>query len=66
MKAAVFQNPGRMTVEEIPTPEPGPSEVLVKIKYCGICGTDLHNYMFGIVAPGRVLGHEWFGKILYF
>ncbi len=64
MKAAVFQNPGRMTVEEIPTPEPGPSEVLVKITYCGICGTDLHNYMFGIVAPGRVLGHEWCGEVI--
>jgi 2-desacetyl-2-hydroxyethyl bacteriochlorophyllide A dehydrogenase len=64
MKAAVFQNPGQMTVEEIPTPEPGPSEVLVKIKYCGICGTDLHNYMFGIAAPGRVLGHEWCGEVI--
>ena len=63
MKAAVFKKKGCMTVEEIPTPVPGPDEALVQIKYCGICGTDLHNYMFGIVAPGRVLGHEWCGVI---
>ena len=63
MRAAVFKETRHMTVEEINTPKPGPGEVLVKVKYCGICGTDLHNYMFGIVAPGRVLGHEWCGEI---
>jgi 2-desacetyl-2-hydroxyethyl bacteriochlorophyllide A dehydrogenase len=63
MKAAVFKKKGYMNVEEISTPKPGPDEVLVKVKYCGICGTDLHNYMFGIVAPGRVIGHEWCGVI---
>ncbi|MCW4041099.1 MAG: zinc-binding dehydrogenase [Candidatus Bathyarchaeota archaeon] len=63
MKAAVFQEPNCMTIEEIPTLNPGPGEVLVKVKYCGICGTDLHNYLFGIVAPGRILGHEWCGVI---
>jgi threonine dehydrogenase-like Zn-dependent dehydrogenase len=63
MKAAVFKKTGFMAVEEIPTPVPRADEVLVKVKYCGICGTDLHNYSFGITAPGRVLGHEWCGVI---
>ena len=63
MKAAVFKEKGLLAVEEIPTPEPGAGEVLCKIKYCGICGTDLHNYAFGVPAPGSVLGHEWCGVI---
>ena len=63
MKAAVFKKKGFMAVDEIPTPVPGADEVLVKVKYCGICGTDLHNYAFGITALGRVLGHEWCGVI---
>jgi len=63
MKAAIFKEKGLLTVEEIPTPEPGPGEVLCKVKYCGICGTDLHNYAFGVPAPGSVLGHEWCGVV---
>lgn len=51
MKAAVFKEKGLLAVEEIPTPEPGPEEVLCRVKYCGICGTDLNNYSFNIPAP---------------
>ena len=63
MKAAVFKEKGLLAVEEIPTPEPGPEEVLCRVKYCGICGTDLNNYSFGIPAPGSILGHEWCGVV---
>ncbi|MDD4876214.1 MAG: zinc-binding dehydrogenase [Dehalococcoidales bacterium] len=63
MKAAVFKEKGVLTVEEIPTPEPKFGEVLCRVKYCGICGTDLHNYSYGITAPGSILGHEWCGVI---
>ena len=63
MKAAVFKEKGRLAVEEMPTPEPEPGEVLCRVKYCGICGTDLHNYSFGIPAPGSILGHEWCGVV---
>ncbi len=63
MKAAVFKEKGLLAVEEKPTPEPGLGEVLCRVKYCGICGTDLHNYSFGIPAPGSILGHEWCGVI---
>lgn len=63
MKAAVFREKGLLKIEEIPTPTPGPGEVLVRVKYCGICGTDLHNYEFGISAAGAVKGHEWCGVI---
>jgi (R,R)-butanediol dehydrogenase / meso-butanediol dehydrogenase / diacetyl reductase len=63
MKAAVFKGKGLFEVEEIATPEPGPDELLIRIKYCGICGTDLHNYSFGITSPGSVIGHEWAGVV---
>jgi len=64
MKAAIFKEKGLLAVEDIPDPEPGAGEVLCKVKYCGICGTDLHNYAFGVPAPGSVLGHEWCGTII--
>jgi threonine dehydrogenase-like Zn-dependent dehydrogenase len=63
MKAAIFKETGRFAVEEVPTPVPGPGEVLCHVNYCGICGTDLHNYSFGITSPGSQLGHEWCGTI---
>lgn len=41
MRAAVMRN-RRLVVDQLPTPEPGPGEVLVKTLACGICGSDLH------------------------
>ena len=42
MRAAVMRNK-KLVVDNIPTPEPGPGEVLVKTLACGICGSDLHT-----------------------
>ncbi len=43
MKAAVVRNFGKpLEIENVPVPEPGPGEVLVKVKACGVCHTDLH------------------------
>ena len=63
MKAAVYTGRGVLSVKEVPTPSPGPEQLLVRVTYCGICGTDLHNYSFGVPAPGAILGHEWCGVI---
>ena len=63
MRAAVYKEQGLFAVEEVTTPSPAPGELLIRIKYCGICGTDLHNYSFGITAPGSVIGHEWCGVV---
>jgi alcohol dehydrogenase, propanol-preferring len=67
MKAAVFYGADRpLLVEEIPTPEPGPGEVLVKVAACGVCHTDLHYLDHGTPTfkkPPLVLGHEVAGTI---
>ncbi len=43
MKAAVFNKPGALlAIEQVADPEPGPKELVLKAKACGICGADLH------------------------
>nr|MBC7245199.1 alcohol dehydrogenase catalytic domain-containing protein [Chloroflexota bacterium] len=64
MKAAVFRSAGQIDVAEVPTPEPGPGEVLVRVHYCGICGTDLEAYQTGMYEPGLIMGHEFTGEIV--
>ena len=44
MKSAYFYGKHDIRVEEAKTPEPGPGEVLIQVKACGICGTDVHIY----------------------
>lgn len=63
MKAAVYKGKHQFEIAEIPTPEPGPSQLLVKVHSCGICGTDVHAVMYEIARPGSVLGHEFSGTI---
>jgi 6-hydroxycyclohex-1-ene-1-carbonyl-CoA dehydrogenase len=66
MKAAVFYEPGQpLKIEEVPTPEPAPGEVLVKVAACGLCRTDLH-YLHGTPTfkkPPIILGHEISGVV---
>ncbi len=63
MKKAVYRGIRDIRVEELPEPKPGPQEVKVKIKYCGICGSDLHEYLHG-PFPESVFGHEACGEIV--
>lgn len=65
MKAAILHRPEHLTVEEIPVPEIGDDEVLIELKACGICGTDVLAYHGGhprITYP-RILGHEFSGIV---
>ncbi|MCS7248373.1 MAG: zinc-dependent dehydrogenase [Anaerolineales bacterium] len=68
MKAAVFHNIGDLRVEEVPTPVPGPDQLLIKIGAAGICGTDLRILSNGHhrIPSGtpRVLGHEFSGEVV--
>jgi threonine dehydrogenase-like Zn-dependent dehydrogenase len=64
MKVAVYEGVRAIRLQERPKPKPAPGEVIVKIKYCGICGTDVHAYLYeGLLQPGLVLGHENVGTI---
>ena len=63
MKVAVMNGIGQMGYTERPIPTPKDNEVLVKLEYVGICGSDLHYYETGaigsyVVEPPFVLGHE--------
>lgn len=65
MKAAVSTAIERIEIQEIETPVPGPGEALIKVHYCGICGSDLHGFRHGDpFAPfPHVFGHEAAGEI---
>ena len=69
MKVAVMKGIGKMGFEERDIPTPKDNEVLVKLEYVGICGSDLHYYETGaigdyIVKPPFVLGHEPGGVVV--
>jgi L-iditol 2-dehydrogenase len=63
MKAVVYRGAGRIAVEDVPVPEPGPGEVLVRVEACGICPTDLKKIEKGLLPGPRVFGHEIAGRV---
>jgi len=64
MKAGVWKEIERFAVEEVPTPHPGPDEIVMKVKYCAICGSDVHRaFVYGMMAPDAILGHEYCGTV---
>ncbi|MBE0596497.1 MAG: alcohol dehydrogenase catalytic domain-containing protein [Desulfuromonadales bacterium] len=67
MKAAVFQEVGKpLGIETVTDPQPQAGEVIIQVKACGICGTDLHATVDPtmLVPAGTVLGHEFSGEIV--
>ena len=58
MRAAVLQAGGRFAVEELPDPVPTGRQAVLRVIYCGICGSDLHALRAGTLPLGAVLGHE--------
>jgi len=66
MKAAVFKEVGTpLVVENVADPEPDPRGLVMKVAYCGVCGTDLHATREGLTTAccGQILGHEYVGEI---
>jgi NADPH2:quinone reductase len=65
MRAVVIEKPGHISVQDVPDPAPGHDEIIVQVKACGICGTDLH------IADGEfpptpypiIPGHEFAGLV---
>ncbi len=73
MKAAVLVGKGKFEIEDIPKPEPGPDQLLLKVLYCSICGTDIERVFHPVwdrAGPealasmkGAILGHEYVGHV---
>jgi (R,R)-butanediol dehydrogenase / meso-butanediol dehydrogenase / diacetyl reductase len=77
MKAARFHGRGDIRVDDVPDPQVGPGQVEVSVDWCGICGTDLHEFLEGpIFIPQKgaphpitgaelpvVMGHEFAGVV---
>jgi len=64
MRAGVFRDKGIVRVEEVPVPEVGDGEVLIKVAACGICGTDIKKIFQRYVEPPQILGHELAGTVV--
>jgi L-iditol 2-dehydrogenase len=64
MKAAVCRGAGDLRVEDVPVPEAGPAEMLVRVDACGICGTDIKKIQKGLLAGPRIFGHEIAGTVV--
>jgi len=76
LKAAILRGPGKLELKEIPTPSTNPDEVLVKVRACGICGSDVQYlqgtnpwslHTLGVDEPSPqniILGHEIAGEVV--
>jgi L-iditol 2-dehydrogenase len=63
MKGAVLEDWGKIVYQDLPTPEPGPGEVLLHVKAVSICGSDIKRYIYGHHTYPMVLGHEVAGVV---
>jgi 2-desacetyl-2-hydroxyethyl bacteriochlorophyllide A dehydrogenase len=66
VRAALVERPGKVGIQRMDDPAPGPREVLVQVEACGICGTDIH-ILEGELPSTRypiVPGHEFSGEIV--
>jgi L-iditol 2-dehydrogenase len=65
MKALLLSQYRHLEITDLPRPEPGPDEILVRVSACGICGSDVHGYdgSSGRRIPPIVMGHEAAGTV---
>jgi L-iditol 2-dehydrogenase len=66
MKSLLLEEYGKLAIADVPRPEPGEFEVLVRVAACGICGSDIHGYdgFSGRRIPPLIMGHEAAGMIV--
>jgi L-iditol 2-dehydrogenase len=63
MQAAVYHGVNDVRLEQVPVPEIGHGEILIRVHSCGICGTDLKKIATGSHSAPRIFGHETAGTI---
>ena len=56
MRAAVYKGEQVLQVEELPDPTPAAGQVVMRVKYSAICGTDVHAFMYDLAPVGRCDG----------
>ncbi len=64
MRAAFSTGLGAIELREQPAPEPRAGEVVVRVRNCGVCGSDLHWFSGDMPAPGVCPGHEIAGEVI--
>jgi 2-desacetyl-2-hydroxyethyl bacteriochlorophyllide A dehydrogenase len=65
MRAGVFRGIRQVPIEDVPDPSPGPRDLVLDVKACGICGSDLHTYVAAqLAAVGQIMGHEFSGEVV--
>jgi (R,R)-butanediol dehydrogenase/meso-butanediol dehydrogenase/diacetyl reductase len=65
MKAIAYNGNNKpLSIEDLPIPEPGPGQLLLKVGACGICGSDLHACQASLAPEGNVFGHEFSGEVV--
>ncbi len=62
MRAAIIHGKRDIRVENVPNPEIESNSIVIKVKTCGICGSDLHTYKLGR-RQGVIIGHEFSGDV---
>ncbi len=71
MKAVIYHEPLKITTEDVPVPKIGDEDILVRVRACGVCGSDLHMYRLGVFSEllcrnsegGPIPGHEFAGEV---
>jgi (R,R)-butanediol dehydrogenase/meso-butanediol dehydrogenase/diacetyl reductase len=70
MKAVAFVERGKMELREVAEADPKPGEVRLAVTYCGVCGSDVHEYETGTMSPRSagifqpIMGHEFTAKVV--
>jgi 2-desacetyl-2-hydroxyethyl bacteriochlorophyllide A dehydrogenase len=66
MRALIWEGPREIAVRHVTLPSPAPDEVLIKVIYCGICGSELSGYLGhnALRVPPLIMGHEFSGEIV--
>lgn len=63
-RVATVGKPHELNISEAEVPEPVADQVVVEIRYCGVCGTDVHGFETPEMLPPAVFGHEWTGTVI--
>lgn len=63
MRQLNIHGPGRVQLDELPEPTPGPRDAVVRVAACGVCGTDVRYVRMGGLRRPMPLGHELAGTV---